>query len=512
MNENLPKGYNNKMKRTFHLLCFHWILFMSPFFHAQAQQGMGCDFEDVDTSRIVKAEFSGHRGALPSSYSLKNFAPMPGNQGSVGSCASWSSAYGALTIINGVEHKGKQIAFSPWHLYNRVQTSLNRLPCQSGSTISSALNMLKSNGCLRFEEYSPNCASEPVTREEEYALYDYQTLSISVLDFKRALNANQPIVAAFKTYGNNAWENNENLIDGFWNGKISTVANGGHAMCIIGYDDSKNGGAFEVMNSWGTNWGAKGFFWIAYKDIGATIKNAFTLLPHPEELITSSPNVFGQQIEIHNDCFDPVYISITTQQEDEWISKGWYPVLSNDIFSLDISSRTSNELFWTAANHDLSVFWDNEESPNRFCVDLDHSFEYNDHHCDQPLGFYSAKPKEGQSKYILHVGCPTLQGRNSEVIQLADYTEIIEDSRPKDIANLQWVSPFSLFDLFTQKIIMPSLDDDGNIIYTVWVTDGISPAENKIYSVQELENDHRYKFGNANSAQNWVNWKSEQKK
>lgn len=52
----------------------------------------------------------------------------------------------------------------------------------------------------------------------------------------------------------------------------------GHAMCIIGYDDSKFGGAFEVMNSWGDNWGDDGYFWVKYSDIH-TIDYAYSLIP-----------------------------------------------------------------------------------------------------------------------------------------------------------------------------------------------------------------------------------------
>lgn len=41
---------------------------------------------------------------------------------------------------------------------------------------------------------------------------------------------------------------------------------GRHAMCLIGYDDDKgDNGAFRVVNSWGTNWGDNGFFWVDYK-------------------------------------------------------------------------------------------------------------------------------------------------------------------------------------------------------------------------------------------------------
>ena len=44
---------------------------------------------------------------------------------------------------------------------------------------------------------------------------------------------------------------------------------GGHAMTLVGYDDSKrspNGdvGAFKLINSWGTSWGERGYGWISY--------------------------------------------------------------------------------------------------------------------------------------------------------------------------------------------------------------------------------------------------------
>ena len=37
---------------------------------------------------------------------------------------------------------------------------------------------------------------------------------------------------------------------------------GGHAICAVGYNDTKN--AFYCRNSWGIRWGIKGHFWIPY--------------------------------------------------------------------------------------------------------------------------------------------------------------------------------------------------------------------------------------------------------
>ena len=44
---------------------------------------------------------------------------------------------------------------------------------------------------------------------------------------------------------------------------------GGHAVCVIGYDDSTR--MFKMRNSWGTSWGKSGNFRMSY-DIAASIR------------------------------------------------------------------------------------------------------------------------------------------------------------------------------------------------------------------------------------------------
>jgi hypothetical protein len=52
---------------------------------------------------------------------------------------------------------------------------------------------------------------------------------------------------------------------------------GAHAMCIIGYDDSKFGGSFELMNSYGPEFGDNGFVWITYADIKKYLNEAYVV-------------------------------------------------------------------------------------------------------------------------------------------------------------------------------------------------------------------------------------------
>lgn len=59
---------------------------------------------------------------------------------------------------------------------------------------------------------------------------------------------------------------------------------GGHAVCLVGYDDSKQ--MFLVRNSWGTSWGyptAPGYFWMEY----AYVQN--TALANDFWVVTSAP-------------------------------------------------------------------------------------------------------------------------------------------------------------------------------------------------------------------------------
>jgi hypothetical protein len=56
---------------------------------------------------------------------------------------------------------------------------------------------------------------------------------------------------------------------------------GGHAMCIVGYDDNltPTDGGFQIFNSWGPEWGENGVGWVRYKDFNYFNKEAYGLEP-----------------------------------------------------------------------------------------------------------------------------------------------------------------------------------------------------------------------------------------
>ena len=71
---------------------------------------------------------------------------------------------------------------------------------------------------------------------------------------------------------------------------------GGHAMCVIGYDDykvknEKAGVAFQIMNSWGPEWGNNGIGWVRYSDFDIFAKEAYAVYPQGEG-VDVKPSVF----------------------------------------------------------------------------------------------------------------------------------------------------------------------------------------------------------------------------
>ena len=57
-------------------------------------------------------------------------------------------------------------------------------------------------------------------------------------------------------------------------------------MTVVGYDDAKYGGAFEVMHSQGTRWGDQGFLWVRYTDFQHFCWYAFELIEAEPHLLT----------------------------------------------------------------------------------------------------------------------------------------------------------------------------------------------------------------------------------
>ncbi len=231
-----------------------------------------------DFAALPKAAAPANRDltTLPPSVSLKPYAPNVGNQGTYGTCVAWSSAYAARTISYAIHHNMQNKdsitneAFSPGYLYYYIK-SANDANCSNGASIYNAMEILEQKGAVLKSEGVSDCSAQspgnedakavPFKIKDFLALSDYGGVGKNdVLKIKKSLAEQKPVIMSFKCM--------QSFFavpaTGFWSPAPNDVYKGDHAMCIIGYDDNINGGSFEVMNSWGTYWGNKGFFWLNY--------------------------------------------------------------------------------------------------------------------------------------------------------------------------------------------------------------------------------------------------------
>lgn len=231
------------------------------------------------------------KNPLPEMVSLLRFAPDRQDQGRQGSCVAWSSTYAARTIVEAASKNtsGNSTAFSPAFVYNEIGLE----GCQ-GAYIQNAMEFMSSRGVVPYNDF-PYDESD-CSRKANQALYNKaaqnklhgftrltdgeSTQGISVRAVKEHLAKDAPVVIGMMVggsfmqgmMGKEMWAPTEE--------DRSQMGFGGHAMCVIGYDDRKQ--AFQIMNSWGPQWGVNGVGWVRYADFKEFVREAYGVDPMPK--------------------------------------------------------------------------------------------------------------------------------------------------------------------------------------------------------------------------------------
>ena len=233
------------------------------------------------------------KNPLPEAVSLLKFAPTRGNQGQQGSCVAWSCAYASQTILTAAATGAdpNQIRFSPSYLYNQIKLD----GCQ-GSYIQRAMESMRSNGGMALSQYpysDQDCDKEPsssdVQKGRQNMIHGFTRITngdnvneISVRGIKEHLAKDAPVAIGMMVgqsfmqdmMGQELWQP-QGMDE-------SQMGMGGHAMSVIGYDDRKFGGAFQIMNSWGPEWGKDGVAWVRYGDFKKYVREAYGIDPLPK--------------------------------------------------------------------------------------------------------------------------------------------------------------------------------------------------------------------------------------
>jgi hypothetical protein len=234
------------------------------------------------------------KNPLPEAVSLAAFAPNRLNQGSQGSCVAWSSVYGARTILEAASTRQNpnQIAYSPAFVYNNIALD----DCQ-GSYIQKAMEFMQQQGAVKMTDfqYDENDCSRQANsalfqEASQNRIHGFHRLTetddvngINIRAIKEHLAKDAPVVIGMMVGGTFMQEMMGQKI---WHPTAEDqqqIGFGGHAMCVIGYDDRVEGGAFQIMNSWGSDWGQNGIAFVRYGDFKQYVREAYGLDPLPKK-------------------------------------------------------------------------------------------------------------------------------------------------------------------------------------------------------------------------------------
>mmetsp|Transcript_24882 Transcript_24882/g.27532 ORF Transcript_24882/g.27532 Transcript_24882/m.27532 type:complete len:292 (+) Transcript_24882:29-904(+) len=195
------------------------------------------------------------------------------NQGACGSC--W--AFGATEALSdrfNIE-QDIDVVLSPQHL---VSCDTGNYGCQGGY-LNVAWNFMENSGVSTEECYPYTSGDTKVDGEcftsctdgSDFELY-YATGSSTTSNADKtmaALQADGPVEAAFTVY-----EDFMSYESGVYKHTTGSML-GGHAIKNVGWGTTEDGQEYWIMaNSWGPEWGSKGFFWIEKGDCG--INNQMT--------------------------------------------------------------------------------------------------------------------------------------------------------------------------------------------------------------------------------------------
>jgi len=204
--------------------------------------------------------------ALPKSIDLRFEMPPVYDQGELGSCT-------ANAIAGAIEHqyiKQKLDVVTPSRLfiYYNERALEGTVDSDSGAEIRDGIKtVVKYGDCPETEwpydvsKFKDKPSAGCYVDAAKNVVEDYTNLGQNLVTLKSMLSKHYSIafgITVYESFESEAVEETGIVPMP----KPNEECLGGHAVLIVGYDDYKN--AFLVRNSWGSDWGVQGYFYLPY--------------------------------------------------------------------------------------------------------------------------------------------------------------------------------------------------------------------------------------------------------
>ena len=244
-------------------------------------------------------------------HNQSDYFPPIGNQGSEGSCVSWSMGYYTKTFqeakehdwnLSGASYTGswpghptssyQDKIMSPDFLYHQINNGQD-----TGSYYSDNQYVCQRTGISSWKKMpyddddSTTWPSEDAWREaplyrcrNDTANFMWTTSNSSISNLKKWIDGDNLASISINAYRYSS------LVNETWNKTVPCGTGRNHANTVIGYDDNfgpytedgvSRKGAFLVANSWGTGWtgdtNKDGLYWITYECMRTQVKYVYIL-------------------------------------------------------------------------------------------------------------------------------------------------------------------------------------------------------------------------------------------
>ena len=219
------------------------------------------------------------------------------DQGNEGTCVAFASVVGVKEYEDSKEYR-KLLQLSPRFAYSLCK-KLDGSPDEEGTYPRVAMKVLAKFGVCweSLWPYKPYQQDKPKNTAfktaKRYRIQAYARLH-SLQEMRRSLVVNGPFLAGVKVF--QSWFSKAARKTGLIPmPKPDEDVLGGHAICIVGYDDKR--GVFKFKNSWSRKWADKGYGYLKYDYMKKYCSDAWSatdLIENPKALVKKRESVLKE--------------------------------------------------------------------------------------------------------------------------------------------------------------------------------------------------------------------------
>ena len=207
---------------------------------------------------------------LPPKVDLRPFMTAIEDQQATNSCAANAAAGAYEYLVK--RHMGEE-AYDVSRLFIYYNARAADDPDNiedEGSVLQSVIAGLQENGACSEETwpFSEEAVNEEPSEEayeeaRQFLIEDCELVPTDLAAWKTALAAGHPIIFGLRLFGSFDKQKKAGLVPMPSAADVGRESHGGHAMLCVGYSDPDQ--VFIVRNSWGPQWGDKGYCYIPYR-------------------------------------------------------------------------------------------------------------------------------------------------------------------------------------------------------------------------------------------------------